>query len=42
MDDFYIEMKSTIEDLEKESYTQSNLQPQDSGILPYYLFWKIG
>lgn len=33
MDDFYLEMKDTLVDLKKESNTQSNLQPQDPGIL---------
>lgn len=36
MDDFSTEMRSTLEDLEKESSPQSNIQPQDSEILPYY------
>ena len=36
MDEFYTQMKSIIEDFEKDSYTQFNLQLQDPGILPYY------
>ena len=37
MDDFYTEMQYIVEELlGKESYTQSNIQPQDSGILASY------
>ena len=37
MDDFYPERQDIVEQLSGiESYTQANIQPQDSGILAYY------